>query len=190
MATDHEVGGSNPSWCTNFMLIDIYNNNDVDLIGAALADSHKARKALKEPELNIGLTSGCFDLFHSLHLVYLKRCRRLCDFLIVGVDSDDLVRKFKGPERPIVPEHQRVSIISELSCVDVAFIMGSEFDLDKVIYQFFITHMFKNQNIDPEKIIGKDKVKVVVIPDVAQHDSTTGIIEEIKRVKSNEKSKV
>ncbi len=159
------------------MLIDIYNGNDVEVISMALAKGNP-----KEPK--IGLTSGCFDLFHSLHLVYLKRCRRLCDFLIVGVDSDDLVKKFKGPDRPIVPEHQRVSIVSELSCVDVAFVMGSEYDLEKAIDKFFVTHMFKNQSFKPESIIGKDRVQVVTVPDVAQHDSTTGIIEEIKRQKT------
>jgi rfaE bifunctional protein nucleotidyltransferase chain/domain len=161
------------------MLIDIYNANDVDIISNALS-----RDGGTKADLKIGLTSGCFDLFHSLHLVYLKRCRRLCDFLIVGVDSDDLVKKFKGPERPIVPEHQRASIISELSCVDACFIMGSEFDLEKAINKFFVNCMFKNQNFKADEIIGRDQVEIVVVPDVAQHDSTTGIIEEIKRQKS------
>jgi cytidyltransferase-like protein len=170
------------------MLIDIYNHNDISTISWGLSQRNYNGKKKEEPPIRIGLTSGCFDLFHSLHLVYLKRCRRLCDFLFVGVDSDDLVKKFKGPDRPVVPEHQRAMIVSELSCVDAAFIMGDEYDLERVIDMFFITHMFKNQNFNPEEIIGKDKVEIVIVPDVAQHDSTSGILEEIKARLSKEKN--
>ncbi|RLT75601.1 hypothetical protein D7V95_13085 [bacterium J10(2018)] len=47
----------------------------------------------------VGVTSGCFDLLHFYHLRYLERCRALCDFLIVGVDSDILVHANKTSGR-------------------------------------------------------------------------------------------
>lgn len=132
----------------------------------------------------VGLTSGTFDLFHHLHLVYLQRCRRQCDVLVVGVDSDDLVRAAKGPERPIVPEHQRVSLVGELKCVTAAFVLGDLLDFEAAVARFNVTRIFKNQRFRPEEVIGRDRAEVVIVPDVVQAGSTSGIIEEIKRRRS------
>ncbi|MBG3014759.1 adenylyltransferase/cytidyltransferase family protein [Proteus mirabilis] len=51
--------------------------------------------------MNIGYTSGIFDLFHEGHENYLSTCKKLCDFLIVGVDSDYRTKQLKGNDRPI-----------------------------------------------------------------------------------------
>lgn len=151
------------------MMFDINNPSDTALLRAAIQGK------------KVGLTSGCYDLFHHMHLVYLKRCRRQCDILLVGVDSDDLVRKVKGPERPIVPEHQRVALVSELNCVSAAFIMGELNDFLAAVNLFGVGIIFKNQHFRPEEVLGCEKANVVIIPDVNQFDSTTGIIEEIKK---------
>src|SRR5690349_18810318 len=111
------------------MIIDIRDDGDIYQLVTSLNYAKTADKV-------IGITSGCYDLFHSLHLTYLQRCRRMCDILIVGVDSDDLVKKTKGDHRPIIPEHQRVNLVSALKCVDVAFIMGSVEDFRKAVSLF------------------------------------------------------
>lgn len=157
------------------MLIDI-RSNDRDII--FFKDPEK-----KYPAPVIGLTSGCFDLFHTLHLSYLQKCRRMCDFLIVGVDCDDFIRKTKGPGRPVIPEHDRVMIVNALECVDITFIMGSLEDWEQAIYSFFPTRLFKNTNFKSEDVINPLKSEVVIVPDVMQFDSTTQIIEEIKKAK-------
>lgn len=128
----------------------------------------------------VGLTSGCYDLFHHLHLTYLQQCRRMCDILIVGVDADDLVRKTKGPERPVIPEHQRVMLINALQCVNIAFIMGSLEDWEIAIGAFHPAYLFKNTDFKPEDVVNPFNTEVVIIPDVFQPDSTTQIIKEIK----------
>lgn len=69
--------------------------------------------------LKIVLTSGTFDLFHIGHAQYLEKAKDLGDVLIVGVDSDARVKKRKGPDRPIVPEDERVLILSHVRHVDV-----------------------------------------------------------------------
>lgn len=69
--------------------------------------------------LKIVLTSGTFDLFHIGHAQYLEKAKELGDVLIVGVDSDARVKKRKGPDRPIVPEDERIGIISHMRHVDV-----------------------------------------------------------------------
>jgi D-beta-D-heptose 7-phosphate kinase/D-beta-D-heptose 1-phosphate adenosyltransferase len=131
--------------------------------------------------LVVGLTSGCYDLYHSMHQVYLVRCARMCDVLIVGLDSDDLVRAWKGPTRPIVPEHQRLAVLSGLSCVTACFTMGSLDDFQRAVDELNVRKIFKNQAIKPEECIGRDKAEVITVPDIGNHSSTTGIIEEIKR---------
>jgi cytidyltransferase-like protein len=73
----------------------------------------------------VGLTSGTFDLFHDYHLRYLERCRRLCDVLVVGVDSDASVRKVKGPDRPILSEFQRLILMDANKYVTFCYIQDS-----------------------------------------------------------------
>jgi D-beta-D-heptose 7-phosphate kinase/D-beta-D-heptose 1-phosphate adenosyltransferase len=63
-------------------------------------------------------TNGCFDLLHLGHIRYLEQARRLGDFLIMGLNSDESVRKLKGLGRPLVPEQGRAEILAALSCID------------------------------------------------------------------------
>lgn len=76
-------------------------------------------KRWKALNLRIVLTSGTYDLFHVGHAEYLERAKKQGDLLIVGVDSDEKVRFRKGPHRPVVPEAERVRILSHLRHVDV-----------------------------------------------------------------------
>jgi len=83
---------------------------------------HKKLAALvkhwKQLGLKVVLTSGTYDLFHVGHAEYLERAKKLGDLLIVGVDSDKKVRARKGPHRPVVPETERVRILSHVRHVD------------------------------------------------------------------------
>ena len=63
-------------------------------------------------------TGGCFDLLHAGHVRTLEAARRLGDCLLVCLNSDASVRRLKGPARPLVPEHDRASVLTSLSCVD------------------------------------------------------------------------
>jgi glycerol-3-phosphate cytidylyltransferase len=62
-------------------------------------------------------TSGCFDIFHYGHLNILKRSKQMCDFLIVGVSTDELIEKEKG-NRPVIPFEERLRVIESISYVD------------------------------------------------------------------------
>lgn len=77
----------------------------------------------------IGYTAGAFDLFHIGHLNLLKRAKSSCDYLIVGVTTDELIYKTKH-KKPIIPCNERMEIIKELKCVDNVVIQD---DLDKVL---------------------------------------------------------
>src|SRR4029450_5230945 len=64
-------------------------------------------------------TGGCFDLLHAGHVATLRAARALGDCLVVCLNSDDSVRRLKGPGRPLVPEADRVAVLEALGCVDV-----------------------------------------------------------------------
>jgi D-beta-D-heptose 7-phosphate kinase/D-beta-D-heptose 1-phosphate adenosyltransferase len=70
----------------------------------------------------IVLTQGTYDMVHIGHARYLETAKKHGDFLIVGVDSDEKVRHRKGPERPVVPEEERLEMLTHLRCVDAVFL--------------------------------------------------------------------
>jgi rfaE bifunctional protein nucleotidyltransferase chain/domain len=63
-------------------------------------------------------TNGCFDVLHRGHVRYLDEARSHGDLLVVAVNSDDSVRRLKGPDRPVNPVEDRVAVLAALSCVD------------------------------------------------------------------------
>lgn len=125
----------------------------------------------------VGLTSGCYDILHYYHLRYLERCKSLCDFLIVGVDSDLLIQKNKN-KMPVIPEHHRMAMVDALKCVDAVFQMDEISD----IFDFYsISHkVFKNSNVIYGKQIDVIGPELVIIPDIEELYSTTAIINKIK----------
>ena len=68
--------------------------------------------ALRTLGLRVVLTSGSFDIIHEGHSMYLEAARRFGDFLIVGVDSDEKIAGRKGPDRPAVPEMERLRMVT------------------------------------------------------------------------------
>jgi D-glycero-beta-D-manno-heptose 1-phosphate adenylyltransferase len=72
----------------------------------------------------IVLANGCFDLFHVGHIRYLAGAKALGEILIVGINSDQQVRKLKGENRPFMPERERAEILSALKCVDYVTIFN------------------------------------------------------------------
>jgi D-beta-D-heptose 7-phosphate kinase/D-beta-D-heptose 1-phosphate adenosyltransferase len=63
-------------------------------------------------------TNGCFDLLHLGHVRYLQEARALGDFLVLGLNADESVRRLKGPGRPLVPELERAEMLAALVCID------------------------------------------------------------------------
>ncbi|WP_176742542.1 adenylyltransferase/cytidyltransferase family protein [Streptomyces sp. LUP47B] len=72
----------------------------------------KIVEALRVLGMRVVLTSGSFDIIHEGHSMYLEAARKFGDFLIVGLDSDDKIRQRKGPNRPAVPEMERLRMVT------------------------------------------------------------------------------
>ena len=76
------------------------------------------RKKLKAENKKVVFTNGCFDLLHAGHVDYLAKAKALGDVLIVGLNTDNSIKRIKGDKRPITPETERALVISNLKAVD------------------------------------------------------------------------
>lgn len=108
-----------------------------DILGSgrliSTKDIGKITAKLKKDGYKVVLTQGVWDLIHEGHAKYLQKARQLGDVLIVAVDTDEVVKHRKGPNRPIVPEKERVNMISHLKHVDLIVMKESKTDHNKLI---------------------------------------------------------
>ena len=137
---------------------------------------------LKAKGKRIVFTNGCFDLLHVGHIRYLEEAKALGDILVVGINSDQSVRRIKGPYRPILPEEERAEILSGLGCVDYITIFD-EADPLELISSLQPHVLVKGGDWTQETTVGKEVVeglggKVVILPFV-QGASTSNLIETI-----------
>ncbi len=146
-----------------------------------LAEVCSAAKSLGK---KIVFTNGCFDILHAGHIKYLNDSKKLGDLLIIGLNSDDSVRRLKGQDRPINSENDRATVISALKSVDYVSIFSEDtpFDLINLIIPNVLT---KGGDYIIENIVGADIVienggEVAIIKYV-EGKSTTSIINKMKQ---------
>jgi rfaE bifunctional protein nucleotidyltransferase chain/domain len=84
----------------------------------------KKRDEWREAGMRVGLTNGCFDMLHPGHIFLLEQASKLCDVLVVALNSDSSVRTLKGPLRPIVPENMRAYELASVRWVSAVFIFN------------------------------------------------------------------
>ena len=138
---------------------------------------------LKSAGKHIVFTNGCFDLVHAGHVKTFRKARSFGDVLIVGVNSDESIRRIKGPSRPIVSLENRMYLLNALSCVDY-IIPFDEDTPQKLIEQIRPDVLVKGGDWAGQSIAGGDFVRSyggrVEFVDLKQGLSTTSIIEKIK----------
>ncbi|MEJ5286713.1 MAG: ADP-heptose synthase / D-glycero-beta-D-manno-heptose 7-phosphate kinase [Candidatus Kapaibacterium sp.] len=133
----------------------------------------------------IVFTNGCFDLIHIGHVRYLTEAKKLGDVLIVGLNSDDSVRRLKGSNRPITPQEERAEILDALKPVDIVVVFEEDTPIE-LIKKVRPNVLVKGGDYTLEQIVGADLVKstggeVIVIPYV-KDKSTTNLIEKLKHM--------
>ncbi len=125
-------------------------------------------------------TNGVFDIIHPGHVEVLKRARSLGDMLIVGINTDESVRRLKGNLRPILTLEERMSIISSIRYVDA--VVPFEEDTPYRLIEFLRPHVLvKGGDYRPEEVVGRDIVEEVVIIPLKEGISTSRIIERIRQ---------
>lgn len=132
----------------------------------------------------IVFTNGCFDILHRGHITYLNQAKTMGDVLIVGLNSDDGVRRLKGPERPINPLEDRADVLAALSCIDhiVAFDEDTPVDLiERIRPDVFVKGGDYRPDMLPEAPVVEALGGVVRILSYVEDRSTTAIIEGIRR---------
>jgi D-beta-D-heptose 7-phosphate kinase/D-beta-D-heptose 1-phosphate adenosyltransferase len=125
-------------------------------------------------------TNGCFDILHRGHVEALARARELGDRLVVGLNSDDSVRRLKGAGRPLQPEIDRAACLAGLQSVDGVVVFDEDTPAE-LIEELQPDVLVKGGDYTPEQVVGRDTVEarggVVVIIPLIQGRSTTDILE-------------
>lgn len=130
------------------------------------------------------LANGAFDLLHVGHVRYLADARRHGDVLFVAVNSDASVCRLKGPARPVVPEAERVELLSHLACVDW-IVRFDEPTVAAVLRELRPDVHAKGTDYTPETVPEREVVRewggrTVICGDAKDH-ATTDLIGEVLR---------
>ena len=132
----------------------------------------------------IVFTNGCFDILHLGHVDYLEKARALGDRLVLGLNSDSSVSRFKGPERPIQDQNSRARILAAMEFIDAVVFFNEDTPLN-LITEIQPDILVKGSDYLAENIVGADVVKarggVVKTIDFIPGYSTSKIVEKIKR---------
>ena len=143
----------------------------------------QTRGRLKADRKRVVFTNGCFDILHRGHIDYLAQSKALGDVLVVGVNSDDSVRRLKGPGRPIVSQDDRAAVVAALGAVDFVTVFSEDTPLE-LIQAVVPDVLVKGADWPLDKVVGKDVVERnggnVRTVDFVPNRSTTSIIERIR----------
>ncbi len=127
-------------------------------------------------------TNGCFDILHRGHIDYLAKAKSLGDVLVVGVNDDASVKRLKGPQRPVVGQDDRASVLAALKSVDYVCLFSEDTPYE-IIKALVPDVLVKGADWPIDKVVGKDVVEsaggIVQTIEFLPHRSTSSIIEKI-----------
>ena len=136
----------------------------------------------KFKDKKVVFTNGCFDIIHRGHIEYLAKAASYGDILIIGLNTDDSVKRLKGENRPLQDEYSRAIILASLSFVNnvILFDEDTPYDLIKFVKPDIL---IKGSDYKPVDIVGYDIVKEnggeIITIDFVDGYSTTNIINRI-----------
>lgn len=131
----------------------------------------------------LAFTNGVFDILHAGHVSYLRQARELGDLLIVGVNSDESVRRLgKGPNRPVNPLEDRIAVLEALRWVDGAVAFDEDTPEALIAILKPEVHVkggdYRAEDLPETKIVRGYGGEVVILP-FLEGRSTTGILERL-----------
>ncbi|WP_207458040.1 D-glycero-beta-D-manno-heptose-7-phosphate kinase [Azospirillum sp. SYSU D00513] len=181
----------------------------VGKVGTAVVRAHELRAALHEQEWRhgenkvatlagavecterwralgkrVGFTNGCFDLLHPGHISLLTQARAACDMLVVGLNSDESVKRLKGETRPVQNETARATVLASLACVDLVVVFGEDTP-EALIRALRPDLLVKGADYTVETVVGADFVQgyggKVLLAELVAGQSTTNTIKRMAR---------
>ena len=142
-----------------------------------------AARVIEELKLQgkkVVFTNGCFDILHVGHLRYLNDAKKQGDVLIVGVNSDESVRRLKGPTRPINNEIDRAEMLSGLKAVDFTLIFDELTPIEKIKPSIHVKGGDYTKEQLPETATVEKNGGEVIILSYVEGKSTTNIVNKIQ----------
>ena len=166
-----------------------------EIIKEIQAEAHEPPSKLRNldsllPELQslraggkrIVFTNGCFDLIHLGHVKYFQFARQQGDLLVVGVNTDEGIRRLKGPKRPIISQVDRLGVLEEFQSIDY-LVCFDEDTPQKLIEQIRPDVLVKGADYPKDKVVGWDVVESyggrVQLAPLVDGKSTTAVIQRI-----------
>ena len=148
-----------------------------------IMDWERAKRWRESTRGRVAFTNGVFDLLHPGHVDVLLGARRQADALVVGVNSDDSVRRLKGPERPVRSAPERCYVLAALAMVDAVVVFDQDTPLE-LITELRPDVLVKGGDYTESSIVGARDVRgwggtVAIIPLTPGH-STTSTIERLR----------
>ena len=162
----------------------------MDSTGKIICDHEQLVERLPHIPRPLVFTNGCFDILHRGHVDYLTRAAALGNFLLVGVNSDESVRRLnKGASRPLNSLDDRMAVLSSIGCVDVVvpFNDDTPFGLIQLLEP---DHLVKGGDWAEDQIVGSEFVsqiggQVHSMP-FYYHHSTSDLIRRIQAISNTE----
>ncbi len=158
------------------MIVSLPSKKKIRSPGSLAREISKLQKAGKR----VVFTNGCFDLLHAGHVTYLEKARKLGDLLVVAVNTDESVRRLKGPSRPVNSTQDRMTVLSALGFVDRVTFFAEDTPLE-LIQKLSPKILVKGADYKKDQIVGAEWVeahggKVKTIP-LVKGKSTTSILQ-------------
>ena len=142
----------------------------------------------QERGLKVGFTNGCFDIVHAGHISSLSHCKEYCDRLVLAINSDDSVKRLKGPARPVNNEIDRAMLLAALTDIDAVMIFREDTPI-ATLEALKPDVLMKGEDYQKEEIVGWKLIesyggRVQRIPLVEGY-STTNTISKIQQGEKN-----
>jgi len=135
--------------------------------------------------LTLGFTNGCFDLLHLGHLHSLQECKKVCDRLIVGLNTDASIKRLKGDARPIQNEIVRAQVLAALEYVDCVVLFEDDTPLN-LIETLLPDVLCKGADYTIDRVVGAEVVQLnggkVHLIDLKPGYSTTATVEKLQKI--------
>ena len=132
-------------------------------------------------------TNGCFDVLHPGHVQYLQAARKLGDMLVLGLNSDDSIKRLKGPSRPICEESARAYMLASMACVDMVVVFDEDTPVE-LMGALTPDILVKGADWEGKELPGSELVGRVEFMPFLEGWSSTDVIGRIKKALQSEES--